>query len=324
MSPPDLSLVIPILDERASIRKLHRQVDQALASIGKTWEIIFVDDGSTDGGPEEIRTLCEKDNRVGLVQLARNYGKSVAYMAGMDHARASILITMDGDLQDDPREIPRFLEALDQGADLVVGWKKNRMENEPAKKLASFVYHVFKNHLFTLRLHDSNCGFRAMRRPVARSLNLYGGKYRFIPELAHMEGFEVCEIPVRHRPRNHGQSKYGPMRFWTGTLDLISVRFLTGFSARPLHFFGTAGLVSFLAGGALETYVLIARILGSTFRTHLAAMIIGALFIMVGVQLIATGLVCEMIRAQGNRVRYQVAESFGSAAQSQGERMKPS
>lgn len=312
MTPAGISIVIPVRDEEESIRPLLDSLVPVMEKIGRPWEAIFVDDGSTDGTRSLLREAAGDIPAVKAIRFTRNFGKAAAYMAGFRAAGGSVIVTMDSDLQDDPREIPRLLRTLKEGDnDLVVGWKKNRLANEPVKKIPSFIYNKCKSLLFGLSLRDSNCGFRAMRRSVMESLDLYGGNYRFIPELANLRGFWIAEIPVRHRPREYGHSKYGAFRFWTGLLDLLTVRFLTGFVARPLHFFGTAGLVPLLLGGMLEFYVLIAKLMGSTFRTHLAAMIIGVLLIVVGVQLIATGLVCEMISAQGRRRTYEIAGRHG-------------
>lgn len=312
MSPTRISVLVPVRDEAESVRPLLAELVPVLEGIGRPWEILFIDDGSTDGTRDILRDATEEIPGVRMIRFTRNFGKAAAYMAGFRHAGGRIIVTMDGDLQDDPGEIPEMLRELEEGDnDLVVGWKKERLANEPVKKIPSVVYNRIKSLLFGLSLHDSNSGYRVMRRPVMESLDLYGGNYRFIPELAALRGYRVAEVPVHHRARQFGQSKFGPFRFWTGLLDLLTVRFLTGFIARPLHFFGTAGLIPLLLGGLLEFYVLAARLMGSTFRTHLAAMIIGVLLIVVGVQLIATGLVCEMLSAQGQRRSYEIAGRFG-------------
>ncbi|MEO0073332.1 MAG: glycosyltransferase family 2 protein [candidate division WOR-3 bacterium] len=298
------SLVVPVYNEAGSVRLLYEEITPVMLGLSQEgesdYELIFVDDGSTDPTPREIAALAETDSRVRLVRLRHNLGKSAAYSAGFAAARGDVIVTLDGDLQDDPRFIPSLLDVLQQGFDLVVGWKQNRLENEPAKTLSSRIFNSLKRLVFGLRLHDSNSGFRAMRGTVARSLQLHGDMYRFIPELAARQGFRVTEIPVIHRRRRFGESKYGPGRFWTGLLDLLSVRFLTGYIHKPLHFFGTLGLLPLLVGLGLEFYVLVRKLFGSRFQTHLAALIIGVLLIMVGVQLIAIGLIGEMIRAVAN------------------------
>ena len=308
--PRRVSLVVPVYNEAESVVRLWEEVkDSPVAE--ELLEAIFVDDGSTDGTAAAVKALAEQDSRVRLIRFSRNFGKAAAYGAAFEQARGEVIATLDGDLQDDPRGLERMLERLDAGADLVVGWKQNRLENEPEKALPSRVYNGIKQWLFGLRLHDSNCGIRVMRREVASSLLLYGDRHRFIPELAHLRGYRVTEARVRHRPRQFGRSKYSAGRFWTGLLDLLSVRFLTGFGTKPLHFFGTVGLVPLVLGVGLLLYVLAMKLSGSLFQTHVAAIIVGALLVMVGIQLLATGLVCEMLAHESGRERWQVRERVG-------------
>jgi len=304
------SVVVPAYNEASSLDELCRELVTVLNGLGESYEVLIVDDGSYDDTPSRLRNLAGQYPAVQPVRLRRNFGKSAAYSAGFERARGEIIITMDADLQDDPSELPKLLARLDEGYDLVVGWKQGRLENEPSKTLASRLFNSLVHLLFGLHLHDSNCGFRVMRRAVAANLDLYGDMYRFIPELAYMRGFKVAEVGVAHRRRKHGRSKYGPTRFWTGVLDLLTVRFITGFTQKPLHFFGTAGLFPLLVGIALEVYVLVRKLLGDQFREHIAAIIVGVLLIVVGVQLAATGLIGEMITAHGQR-RGRVAEDSG-------------
>jgi len=304
------SVVVPAYNEASSLDELCRELVTVLNGLGESYEVLIVDDGSYDDTPSRLRNLAGQYPAVQPVRLRRNFGKSAAYSAGFERARGEIIITMDADLQDDPSELPKLLARLDEGYDLVVGWKQGRLENEPSKTLASRLFNSLVHLLFGLHLHDSNCGFRVMRRAVAANLELYGDLYRFIPELAYMRGFKVAEVGVAHRRRKHGRSKYGPTRFWTGVLDLLTVRFITGFTQKPLHFFGTAGLFPLLVGIALEVYVLVRKLLGDQFREHIAAIIVGVLLIVVGVQLAATGLIGEMITAHGQR-RGRVAEDSG-------------
>jgi glycosyltransferase involved in cell wall biosynthesis len=212
-------------------------------------------------------------------------------------ATGKLVVTLDADLQDDISELPRLLQAHLDGADLVVGWKRTRFDNEPHKAIPSWFFNGLIFLLFGLRLHDVNCGLRLMIRDVAKSLHLYGGFYRFIPVLAHLRGFSVREVSVQHRKREHGHSKYGPRRFWTGLLDLLAVRFVTAFSERPLHLYGSAALVIFILGVGLEIYVLTMKLLGDQFSMHLAALIIGTMLILVAVQILTTGLIGVMFAA---------------------------
>lgn len=301
------SVVIPARDEEDSVAELHAELVAALERLGGGFEVIYVDDGSTDATPARLTALAA-DPRVRLIRFRANYGKSAAYSAGFAAASGDIVLTLDSDLQDDPAEIPGLLAALDEGFDLAVGWKQHRLENEPAKTLPSRVFNGIKRLVFGLRLHDSNSGFRAMRRAVAAGLELRGDNYRFIPELAHAAGFRVTERPVAHRRRRFGRSKYGVTRFWTGVLDLVAVSFITRYGRKPLHFFGTLGLVPLLAGIGLEVYVLVRKFAGDLFSEHLAALITGVMLILVGLQLIATGLVGEMVAAGRRGPDYSVID----------------
>jgi glycosyltransferase involved in cell wall biosynthesis len=296
------SVVIPAYNEAESLDELCRELVPVLESLGEPFQVVIVDDGSYDDTPGRLQDLAARYPAVQAIQLRRNYGKSAAYAAGFEKTQGETVITMDADLQDDPTELPKLLAKLDEGFDLIVGWKHGRLENEPTKTVPSRLFNSLVHLLFGLRLHDSNSGYRVMRRAVAANLELYGDLYRFIPELAYMRGFKVTEVGVAHRRRKHGRSKYGPMRFWTGVLDLVTVRFITGFTQKPLHFFGTAGLFPLLAGTGLEVYVLVRKLSGDQFREHIAAIIVGVLLIVVGIQLVATGLIGEMITAQA-RIR---------------------
>jgi len=311
------SVVIPVCNEAESVAELHAELMPVLEKLCGGCEVLFVDDGSFDETPARLAAIAARDPRVRVISFRRNFGKSSAYMAGFEAAQGEVVVTMDSDLQDDPAELPKLLEQLGgdmtelpgdsdrvPGPDLVIGWKQGRLENEPTKTVPSRFFNRLVHLFFGLRLHDSNSGFRVMRRAVAASLELYGDLYRFIPELAFLRGFRVAEVGVRHRRRKHGRSKYGVTRFWTGVLDLVTVRFITGFTQKPLHFFGTLGLFPLLAGFGLEVYVLVRKFMGDEFRTHLAALIIGVLLVVVGIQLIATGLIGEMITASSRRHHY--------------------
>jgi hypothetical protein len=219
---------------------------------------------------------------------------------------------VDADLQDDPHEIPKLLGVLEAGNDLVVGWKMQRFENEPGKTIPSRFFNALLHRTFGLKLRDSNSGFRVMRRSVAKSLDLYGDMYRFIPQLAFVKGFRVAEEGVSHRKRKYGESKYGPKRFWTGLLDLLTVRFLTRFSQKPLHFLGTIGLVPFVVGLLLEIYVLAQKLMGDLFQSHIAAIVIGVMFMLLGFQCIVSGLLGEMLSAQRPQQTDLAATESGS------------
>jgi len=302
------SVVIPAFNEAESLGELCRELIPVLEGLDESFEVLIVDDGSYDKTPDLLRDLAGRHPAVQAIRLRRNSGKSAAYAAGFERARGDTIITMDADLQDDPAELPKLLARLDEGSDLVVGWKQGRLENEPTKTVPSRLFNSLIHLFFGLRLHDSNSGFRAMCRAVAVSLELHGDLYRFIPELAYMRGFKVVEVGVAHRRRKYGKSKYGVTRFWTGVLDIVTVRFITGFTQKPLHFFGTAGLFPLLVGIGLEVYVLVRKLSGDQFRDHVAAIIVGVLLIVVGIQLVATGLIGEMITAQARTRGYATQE----------------
>jgi glycosyltransferase involved in cell wall biosynthesis len=304
----DLSVVIPAYNETDSVEELLGEVLAVLEPLKRPFEILFVDDGSTDGTTEKLENLSAQDDHVRLIRFVRNAGKSAAYAAAFQAVRGDVVLTLDADLQDDPAEIPKLLEQIDAGYDVVVGWKMHRFENEPRKTIPSRVFNGLAHWTFGIQLRDSNSGFRAMRRRVAQSLQLYGGMYRFIPQLAHLKGFRVTQCGVAHRKRRYGVTKYGAGRFWTGLLDLLTVRFITRFSKTPLHFLGTMGIAPFALGVLLEFYVLFQKILGDTFQTHIAAIVIGVLLMTVGFQCIVAGLLAELLSAERGGADYIVAE----------------
>lgn len=291
------SVVLPTLNESDSIAELYSELVAVLSEIGGPWELIFVDDGSEDSTAAVVEEFAQSDPRVRLLSFTRNFGKSAAYSAAFSVVKGQIVITMDADLQDDPAELPKLLTKLDEGNDLVVGWKIHRLENEPTKTLPSRVFNFLNRVFFGVAFKDQNSGYRVMRRNVARSLEIHGDQYRFIPQLAHLAGFKVAETGVHHRKRKYGQSKYGVSRFWTGLLDLFTVRFLTRFRRRPLHFFGTLALIMVAVGVGLESYVLLNKLAGEPFQQHLAALIIGVMMILIGFQCIIIGLIGELFTA---------------------------
>ena len=293
------SVVIPAYNEVESVGLLYDKVAPVLDALGAPWEIVFVDDGSTDGTADALAALAAKDERVRLFRQPRNFGKSAAYRVAFAQVRGEFVFTLDADLQDEPAEIPNLLAKLGEGWDLVVGWKVGRMQNEPIKRVPSGVYNALLVSTFGLRLKDSNSGIRGMRRAVARSLVLYGDQYRFIPQLSHAAGFRVTEIGVQHHARQFGVSKYGAKRFWTGLLDLLTVRFLTKSRERPMHFFATLGLVPIGLGGALLAWSVFAKLgLGDRFQDHVAAIVVGVFLLGLGAQAIGIGLIAELITAQ--------------------------
>ncbi len=308
----DVSVLVPVLNEQDTIATLSAQVVEVLEGLGKTFEIVFIDDGSSDQTCARVREVNQADGRVRLVRLRRNFGKAAALSAGIDASRGVILVTMDGDLQDDPAEIPRFLDRLEaEDLDLVSGWKKKR--HDPiSKRLPSKVFNWATRIMANMDLHDFNCGFKAYRREVLDQIAVYGELHRFIPVLASRKGFRVGELAVQHHPRRHGVSKYGWDRYYKGLLDLITVFFITKYTRRPLHLFGAIGLLSLTIGLAINTYLAILWFNNETLSNR-PLLLLGILMMLVGIQVLTTGLIGEMItyKSFDRRDSYSIKEKVG-------------
>ena len=293
IAPPDISVVIPLFNEVGSLVELHRQLTEVLGALDRRYEILFVDDGSKDGSDEVLVDLFQRDENVSVYTLRRNFGKAAALSTGFAHAQGKIIFTLDADLQDDPTEIPRFLDKLNDGFDLVVGWKKRR--HDPLHKVISSRFFNMTNRVFFgLFLHDMNCGFKAMRREVLGEIGLYGELHRYIPIYAHAAGFAVTEIQVTHHPRKHGVSKYGIERYAKGFFDFLTSILLTKFAKRPLHLFGGVGMVLGFVGVAICAVLSYQWIMGDTLSDR-PLLILGVMLIILGVQTISIGLIGEML-----------------------------
>ncbi len=293
-----LSVVIPLFNEAESLPELVAKVDQVCQSVAPdAYEIVAVDDGSTDGSFAVLQQLLEQYPRLRVVRFRRNYGKSAALAVGFDRARGDVIVTMDADLQDDPEEIPRLLAKLEEGYDLVSGWKKKRYDPWH-KTVPSKLFNWVTSIVSGIRLHDFNCGLKAYRKEVAKRLRVYGEMHRYLPAIAHLMGFRVTEIPVRHHPRKYGRSKFGAGRFIKGFLDLLTVVLTTRFARRPLHFFGSIGILMAVVGFGIDLYLTIEWILGKTFLSNRPLALLGIALIIVGVQFISLGLLAEMIVQQ--------------------------
>ncbi len=305
----DVSVIVPVLNEAESVGELAARVSRVLGELGRSFEIVFVDDGSRDGTAEAVRLAREADARVKLVRLRRNFGKSAALSAGFDHASGRILVTMDGDLQDDPEELPRFLAAIEeQGFDLVSGWKRQR--HDPiSKRYPSRLFNWATRAFAKVDLHDFNCGFKAYRREVVEEVSVYGDLHRYIPVLASQRGFAVGEIEVRHHPRRFGSSKYGWDRLYKGLLDLITVLFITRYTRRPLHLFGAIGLVALALGFGINLYLAVLWAQGEGLSRR-PLLLLGVLLMILGIQVLTTGLIAEMINSAAFRRRdsYSIRE----------------
>jgi dolichol-phosphate mannosyltransferase len=316
-----LSVVIPVFDESPSLAELHREIATTVDRDRLEVEIIFVDDGSRDGSWEAISDLARRDRRVRGLQLRRNFGKAAALSAGFRAARGELVLTLDADLQDDPNEIPRFLEQIKAGLDVVSGWKKVRLD--PWHKVwPSRVFNWLVGLFTGVRLHDHNCGMKCYRAAVFREVRLYGEMHRFIPVLAAARGFRVGEIAIHHRPRRFGKSKYGARRFVKGFLDLLTIKFLTSFSHRPQHFLGSVGLFFTLLGSLGLTWLLITWLVRqwdpNAFQPiHERALPIYSLAaLLLGVQLLSMGFLAELLTAYRGRDEdsYSISEQTGPPA----------
>jgi glycosyltransferase involved in cell wall biosynthesis len=305
--PPVVSIVVPALNEEAALGELVGELEGVMTTLGGPWELIVVDDGSVDGTWARLIELKRTRPNVTAVRLRRNFGKAAALAAGFRHARGQIVVTMDADLQDDPREIPHLIAKLSEGFDLVSGWKARR--NDPwTRRALSRMFNRVVGTLTGVRLHDLNCGIKAYRHGVVEELRLYGDLHRFIPVLASYRGFRVGEIPVNHRPRAHGRSRYGLGRVFRGFFDLLSVLFIGRYRYRPLHFFGGAGLLLETAGLGVCAYLTVLKVSGEAIGQR-PLLILGALLVIVGVQFFFMGLLCELItRVDSERARGHRAE----------------
>ncbi len=294
----DLSVVIPLLNEDESLKELHQQLRNALHRINVRYELIFVDDGSTDRSFQVLRDLKRQDHRIRIIRFRRNYGKSAALSVGFEKAQGSVVVTMDADLQDDPAEIPNLVRKLREGYDLVSGWKKVRRD-PLSKKIPSKFFNLVTSLLTGIRLHDFNCGLKAYRSEVIKSVKIYGELHRYVPALAQWEGFLVTELPVQHRARKYGKTKFGLGRFWKGFLDLITVLFTTRYLGRPLHVFGVWGGISMIVGVGITAWLAIEWFLGHTALSNRPLFLVGILFIIAGIQVVSIGLLGEMISRYG-------------------------
>ena len=315
---PAISFVIPFQDEEPTLVELHERIASATRATGRSFEVIFVDDGSRDGGAARVAELAARHpGEVRLVELRGNFGKSAALAAGFDRAAGDVVFTLDADLQDDPKEIPRFLEALDGGLDVVSGYKRTR--HDPWHKvLPSRVFNWLVRRLTGVPLHDINCGFKCYRAEVLQDVRVYGELHRFIPALAARNRFRVGEIVVEHHPRRFGVSKFGTGRFFRGLMDLLTVTFLSQYDRKPLHFFGWIGGVLLLAGLAICGSLTAVWFAGESIGRR-PLLSLGVLLIVIGVQVLATGLLAELIvHVAGDGRPYRVRRTVSFDADDRG------
>jgi glycosyltransferase involved in cell wall biosynthesis len=289
-----LSVIVPVLDEVDALVELHQRLTATLSATDTRYELIFVDDGSSDGTFERLLDLSSADPRLRVLSLRRRFGKARALMEGVDAARGDVIASIDGDLQDQPEEIPNLLARLDEGYDLVCAWRRKR--NDPAAKLlASRLFNAVTARLGGVALHDINCGLKVMRREVADAIEMRGELHRYLPIIAQWEGFAVTEVAVSHAARPHGRTKYGRERFLRGFLDLLTTLVLTRYLTRPAHLFGGIGLGLALVGVAITVYLVIGRLMHWWWLTDRPLLLLGTLLIIVGVQFMFFGLLAEMV-----------------------------
>ena len=301
-----ISIVIPVFNENESLPDLKVELDKNLSAYPE-WEVIFIDDGSSDGSTEYLADLCAQDSHYKLIQFYRNYGKSSALSEGFKLADGDYIITMDADLQDDPAEIPNLVGKLEEGWDLVSGWKKIR--HDPiGKTLPSKLFNFVTRVMTGVKIHDFNCGLKGYKKSVVKSIEVFGGRHRYIPALAGQRKFRITEITVNHRARQFGETKYGGSRLFHGFFDLITILFLNRYDQQPLHLFGFFGLISLHLGLIVECVVLYFKYgLGEPFVKHMALLMFGITLIVIGIQFFSIGLLGELMarttQGQENRIR---------------------
>jgi glycosyltransferase involved in cell wall biosynthesis len=308
-----ISLVIPIHNEEPSILPLYDRLTSVMERLQRPFEIIFVDDASTDRSFDLLANLVETDARLKVIRLRRNFGQTAALSAGFDEAQGEIIISMDGDLQHHPEDIPSLLEKVEQGWDIASGWRKNRVDNAITRKIPSRIANWLMAKASGIELHDFGTTFKAYRAEILKDVNLYGELHRFIPVLANLYGARVIEVPIKNTPRAAGDSHYGLGRTFRVMYDIVTIKFMLTYFTRPMHFFGALGLAGTLLGGAIMFYLLVYKLLGNEIAIqHGPLMIAGALLLLSGISMFSTGILGEMLmrtyfESQGRRI-YAIRE----------------
>ncbi|HEV3060304.1 MAG TPA: glycosyltransferase family 2 protein [Vicinamibacterales bacterium] len=290
----ELSVVIPIRDEAASLVELHREFTETLTKWGRPYELILVDDGSTDNSFDVMARLQAMDPRVRVIRFRRNFGQTAAFAAGFDFARGRLIATSDGDLQNDPRDIPAMVEMIDRGSDVVCGWRKDRQDAFLSRRLPSSIANGLISFVTGVHLHDYGCSLKVFRAEIVKGLRLYGEMHRFLPAIASEQTSSIVEMKVNHLPRRHGRSKYGIGRTGRVLLDLLTVKFLLSYSTRPLQFFGLIGGCIGLLGAMISGWLAYERLIGAASLSNRPLLLLGILLIVTGVQLVTIGLVAEI------------------------------
>ncbi len=294
-SAPELSVLIPVLNEIENLERLHKQISTNLSGLNRPFEVIYVDDGSTDGSYEMLTKIAQRDERVKVVRFVRNFGQTAALACGIDHASGDILIPMDADLQNDPADIELLIQKLEEGFDVVSGWRKDRQDELFLRLIPSWCANKLISVISGVRLHDYGCSLKAYRREVIKDIRLYGEMHRFVPIYASWVGAKVTEIPVTHHARQFGKSKYGIERTFKVILDLMTVKFLSSYATKPIYVFGSAGLWSFVAALAGFAWMVILKFFYNTTFIQTPLPVLVAMFFMLGIQFILMGLLAEIL-----------------------------
>ena len=290
-----VSVIVPLYNEEESVHELYTELTEVLKPLGRQYELLFVDDGSKDQTVKNLVKHSLGDTSVRIIQFRRNFGQTAAMAAGLDHSRGDIVFTMDGDLQNDPSEIPRMIAKLEEGFDMVAGWRKDRQDKFISRRLPSMIANWIISKSTSVELHDYGCSLKAMTGELARSIKLYGEMHRFIPALAAEVGARICEIPVNHRSRKHGVSKYGISRTIRVVLDLITVKFLLGYSKRPIHLFGTAGVLTGGLGAILLSMMMYQRFFLGVPMGARPLLALAVMMVIIGLQFLCFGLLAEVL-----------------------------
>lgn len=303
-----ISIVVPLYNEEEALRPLYSEIKKALKNYSTDYELIFVDDGSTDKSLSIIKELARTDNKIKYISFRANYGKSAALQMGFKHSTGDAIVTLDADLQDDPTEIQNLLRKLEEGYDLVSGWKKKRYDPF-IKRMSSRFFNFVTRILTRIKIHDFNCGLKAYKKDVVHSINVYGELHRYIPVLAKWKGFSISEVIVKHHPRRYGKTKFGISRFFKGFIDLITVIFTTRYVKRPMHLFGFVGLLAAFAGFGVSLYLTYEKFILGRGINNRPIFFLGILLIIVGIQFFAIGLIGELIvHTNQNEKEYVVKE----------------
>lgn len=289
----DLSIVVPLYNEEGNVQELYRELRSVLDNHAYSYEILFINDGSTDRTAELIRAISSSDPHVVVVNFRRNFGQTAAMSAGFDYSRGEVIVTLDGDLQNDPADIPKLMEKINEGNDVVAGWRRKRQDPFLNRRLPSMIANKVISWITGVKLHDYGCTLKAFKKDVVDNIRLYGEMHRFIPAVASAMGISIAEVPVNHRPRQHGSSKYGISRTFRVILDLITVKFMLSFANRPIHIFGFIGMISFSLGSVISLVLIVQRLYGKGLSDR-PLFLLSIMMVLIGIQFITFGLISEL------------------------------